>query len=106
MQVFVTGGNGFIGSAVVRMLVGRGHRVRCLLRQTSRTERIDGLPVERVIGDLRDPGSVRAGTQGCDGVVHLASISGWDLINSPLVDEIVVRGAQNVLEAAKAEVMR
>lgn len=102
MQVFVTGGNGFIGSAVVRTLVGRGHRVRCLLRQTSRTERIDGLPVERVIGDLRDPASVRAGMQGCDGVIHLASISGWDLISSPLVDEIVVRGTQNVLEAAKA----
>jgi dihydroflavonol-4-reductase len=102
MQVFVTGGNGFIGSAVVRTLVERGHRVRCLLRQMSRTERLEGLPIERVFGDVRDRASVQAGMQGCGGVVHLASISGWRLINSPLVDEIIVRGTQNLLEAAQA----
>jgi dihydroflavonol-4-reductase len=102
MQVFVTGGNGFIGSAVVRTLLARGHRVRCLLRRTSRTERIDGLLVERVFGDVRDLESVRAGMSGCDGVVHLASISGWQLINSPLVDDIIVGGTRNILEAAQA----
>jgi dihydroflavonol-4-reductase len=102
MQVFVTGGNGFIGSAVVRRLLEGGHQVRCLLRRTGRTERIDGLPIERVIGDVRDLASVQAGMQGCDSVVHLASISGWRLINSPLVDETIVRGTDNVLEAARA----
>ena len=102
MKVFVTGGNGFIGSAVVRTLVERGHTVRCLLRQTSGTERIDGLPVERVIGDVRDLASMREGMQGCDGVIHLASISSWSLINSPMVDEVIVQGTRNILAAAQA----
>src|SRR6188474_2005140 len=85
MRVFVTGGNGFIGSAVVRTLVERDHTVRCLLRQPSCTERIEDLPVERVIGDVRDLASMREGIQGCEGVIHLASISSWSLINSPMV---------------------
>jgi len=102
MKVLVTGGNGFIGSAVVQLLARQGHEVRCLLRRASRTERIDDLPVERCGGDVRDRGSVLAGMRGCDGVIHLASISGWSLIDSPLVDEVVVRGTRNVLEAAQA----
>src|SRR5215470_17636957 len=102
MKVFVTGGNGFIGSVVVRTLVHRGHSVRCLLRRQSRTERIDGLPIERVLGDVRDYASVQAGMRGCEGVIHLASISGWSLIRSALVDEVVVPGTRHVLEAARA----
>src|SRR5205823_8774690 len=54
MKVFVTGGNGFIGSVVVRDLVTSGHTVVCLLRRTSRTERIDDLGLGRVYGDVCD----------------------------------------------------
>lgn len=74
-KIFVTGGNGFIGSRVVHHLIERGYAVRCLLRQTSNTERIDQLDVERVIGDVRDPASLEDGMSGCNGVIHLASLS-------------------------------
>ena len=80
MKVFVTGGNGFIGSRVVRELVGRGHDVRCLLRSTSDTRRIDDLPVERVVGDLGDAEALDRGLAGADGCVHLAGVSSWDEI--------------------------
>lgn len=100
MKVFVTGGNGFIGSRVVHQLKAEGHDVRCLLRETSDTSRIDGVEFERHIGDLRDVDSLTAGMKGCDAIIHLASISAWDQIRSPLMREIVVDGTNNVLEAA------
>jgi dihydroflavonol-4-reductase len=101
MKVFVTGGNGFIGSRVVRQLHAEGHVVRCLLRESSKTHRIDEVPFERHIGDVRDVDSLVAGMDGCDGVIHLASISSWDMIRSPLMRVVVIDGTRNVLEAAK-----
>ncbi len=52
LKVFVTGANGFIGSVVVRMLHAAGHSVRVLVRPNAHTERIDQLPLERVVGDV------------------------------------------------------
>jgi dihydroflavonol-4-reductase len=101
MRVFVTGGNGFIGSTVVRMLVAQGHDVRCLLRPTSETSRIEDLPIERVIGDVRDATSLRTGVAGCDGVVHLAGLSSWKDIHSPLMHQVVIDGTRNLLEAVQ-----
>jgi dihydroflavonol-4-reductase len=101
--VFITGGNGFIGSRVVRLLVESGRRVRCLLRATSRTERLAGLEIETAIGDVRDADSVRRGMEGCPAVVHLAGLSSWNDIASPLMPEIVVGGTANVLAAAGLE---
>ena len=101
MRVFVTGGNGFIGSRVVRQLHADGHTVRCLVRETSKTHRIDGVPFERHIGDVRDVDSLAAGMEECDGVIHLASISSWDQIRSPIMRTVVIDGTRNVLEAAK-----
>ena len=100
MRVFVTGGNGFIGSWVVRELVERGHSVVCLLRPTSNTERIDGLPFERAGGDVRDVASLRAGMNGCDGTLHLAAPSDWHVAEGPYLDDVIVNGARSVLEAA------
>jgi dihydroflavonol-4-reductase len=100
-KIFITGGNGFIGSRVVHHLMEQGYAVRCLLRTSSKTERIDGLEVERVIGDIRDAASLERGMRGCDGVIHLASLSNWDDIHSALMQEVVVEGSQKVLNAAK-----
>ena len=102
MKVLVTGGNGFIGSVVVRLLVAGGHQVRCLLRQSSQTERLAELPYERAEGDVRDSAAVARAVDGCGAVIHLASLSAWDLIDSPLMDEVVEGGTRNVLAAAKA----
>ena len=102
MKVLVTGGNGFIGSVVVRTLVAEGHDVRCLLRPTSQTDRLGDTPYERALGDVRDAASVEAAIDGCDAVIHMASLSAWDQIDSPLMDEVVVGGTRHVLAAAQA----
>ena len=50
----VTGGSGFIGSAVVRCLVGAGISVRAMIRPTSPRANLAGLKIDLVLGDLRD----------------------------------------------------
>jgi dihydroflavonol-4-reductase len=102
MRVLVTGGSGFIGSVVARTLTASGHEVRCLLRATSKTDRLAGLAYERVEGDVRDADAVREALAGCDAVIHLASLSNWSDMDSPLMSEVVVGGTRNLLEAARA----
>jgi len=106
MKVLVTGGNGFVGSAVVRALAKAGHEIRCLLRPTSNTERIDSVRYEGTIGDVRDLASLRNAAAGCDTIIHLASLSSWDLIDSREMSDVVMTGTRNVLEAAKGQLAR
>lgn len=67
----VTGATGFIGRYVVHALAARGVRVRALVRPTSN---VDGLDVERAVGDLGDEQSLRRAMRGVDVVFHLASL--------------------------------
>jgi dihydroflavonol-4-reductase len=73
MKVFLTGATGFVGSHVARELARRGADLRLLVRKTSRLENLEGIAGERVIGDLRDPQSLRSAVSGCDAVMHVAA---------------------------------
>jgi dihydroflavonol-4-reductase len=72
-----------------------------LLRPTSRTGRIDDLDYEPHLGDVRDLTSLNAGMKGCAGVIHLAGISNWNDIQSPLLNQVIVNGTKNILQAAR-----
>jgi len=69
----VTGATGFVGSAVARALLGRGHRLRLLVRATSDRQNIAGLDAELVEGDLTDPASLRRAVAGCRSLFHVAA---------------------------------
>jgi dihydroflavonol-4-reductase len=102
MRIAVTGGNGFIGSVVARRLASDGHELVCLLRATSKVDRLRGVPYERIDGDVRDDAAVLRTMHGCDGTVHLAAPGGWDGDDSSRLDEVIVGGARNVIAAAEA----
>ena len=72
-KVLVTGASGFVGSAVVRALIGAGYHVRALLRKTSKRVNLAGLDVEIVEGDMRDAAAVTRAMAGAHYLFHVAA---------------------------------
>ena len=73
MKALVTGGTGFVGSAVARRLLVGGHAVRALARPGGDRRNLEGLAVEVVDGDLRDPRSFAPALAGCAALFHVAA---------------------------------
>jgi len=73
MKALLTGGTGFIGSAVSRRLLAEGIAVRALVRRNSDRRNISGLDVEVTEGDLMDDASLARACVGCDALFHVAA---------------------------------
>ncbi len=73
MKTLVTGATGFVGAAVARRLLAAGHRLRALVRKDSDGRNLEGLEIEAVVGDLRDPHSLETALAGCRAIFHLAA---------------------------------
>ena len=99
MKNLVTGGSGYVGSAVVQELLRRGQEVRCLVRDPARPGNLAGLDVELVQGDTRDPDSLRRALAGCQRVYHLAALYAIYLPQPRLIYDINVQGTRNLLTA-------
>lgn len=103
-KILVTGGTGFIGSALVRRLVHDGYAVR-VLDNNSRgvAARLADVQadVELVVGDIRSNQDVSRAVRGVDSVHHLAFVNGTEFFYSrpELVLEVGVKGIVNVLDA-------
>jgi dihydroflavonol-4-reductase len=101
MITLVTGASGFLGSHVARQVAARGERVRVLLRPASQTRAIEGLPVERMAGDLRDAASLVRALEGVSRVYHVAADYRLWARDPQEIYESNVAGTRNLLEAAR-----
>lgn len=115
MRVFVTGGTGLIGGAVVRTLLAAGHEVSLLSRSGSASAPLSGVEVVR--GDPTRPGPWQERLEECDGCVHLAgepiasgrwtkerrrAIQSSRVESTRLVADVLARGGPTVLVSGSA----
>lgn len=99
-RVFVTGGTGFVGGNLIRLLLQEGYQVRALVRPGSTLTNLQGLDVDLVKGSLNDP-ELDAAMQGCQYLFHVAAhYSLWQADRELLYQNNVV-GTRNVLAAAR-----
>ncbi len=98
MRVLLTGGTGYLGSAIARALAGRGHEVVVFSRHASGS----GVPGTPFDGDVRNADDLRRAAAGCEGLVHTAAlVSIWRRRREDF-DDVNVGGLRNAIVAARA----
>jgi dihydroflavonol-4-reductase len=106
MLAFVTGATGFLGSHVARVLAEQGAALRLLVRSTSDLRNIDGLNADRVVGDLRDAGSIEKALSGSEVVFHVAADYRLWVRDPAEMYRSNVEGTRSLLEAARKQGVR
>lgn len=101
MTVLVTGGSGFLGSHLVRLLLEEGQEVRVLVRHTSPPDNLTGLDVACIPGDLRESDSLDRAVRGCQQVFHCAADYRLWTPNPKDLYQVNVEGTRNLLEACR-----
>lgn len=98
----MTGATGFLGSELVKQLVGRGHQVVGVVRSPEKASLLKALGVVLHVADITDRESLRQPMIGVDGVFHTAA---WYKIgvrhSREIAERVNVEGTRNVLEIAR-----
>jgi len=108
-MILVSGGTGFIGSAVVKELLRRGEPVAVLGRDAEKIRRRLGTDVEPRVGDVRAPASLHAAMQGVDVVINAVQFPGSPIENRRkgwTFEDVDLKGTRNQVDAARTAGVR
>jgi dihydroflavonol-4-reductase len=101
-RVFVTGGSGLVGGALVGKLVERGDEVVALARNEASAAKLREKGAATALGDVLDEPALTAGMDGCEVVYHVAGVNTFCPIDPAPLFHVNVRGAETAVRAAKA----
>lgn len=102
----VTGAAGHLGNTHVRHLVAQGIRTRVVLHTRGDDVALDGLDVERVVGDVTDAVAMRSAVEGAEVVFHIAGLVSITTGRQVELERVNVGGTRTVVEACKAAGVR
>ena len=100
MKTLITGATGFVGAAVSRELLKKGHKVKALVRQSSVLDNLKNLDVEIVQGDLKDKDSLKRCLKDCKYLFHVAADYRLWVPKPKEIYENNVTGTENLMEEA------
>ncbi len=98
--VFLTGGSGFVGGALLRRLVADGRDVRALARSPEATRAVESSGGQPVLGDILDEDVLSQGMSGCETVFHVAGVNVMCVRDSERMFLTNVDGSGSVVRAA------
>lgn len=101
MKVLVTGGTGYLGSAIVRALARAGHEPIAFSRHATASASGASAPGRAIDGDIRDTRAVTAAAAGVDAICHAAALVALWRRDPSEFDEVNVGGLQSVLSATR-----
>lgn len=104
--VLVTGATGLTGANVCAQLLGRGDKVRVLVRGGADAAPLEAMGAELVIGDITIRDDVRRAADGCDAAIHCAAVLGGASQDPALFEAVNVNGTIHVLDAGAEFGMR
>tara|TARA_Y100001960_G_scaffold115947_1_gene124205 strand:- start:36 stop:1043 length:1008 start_codon:yes stop_codon:yes gene_type:complete len=100
MKTLITGASGFVGAAVLRELLKKGHKVKALVRKSSVLDNLKNLDVEIVQGDLKDRDSLKKCLKDCKYLFHVAADYRLWVPKPEEIYENNVLGTENLMEEA------
>jgi farnesol dehydrogenase len=101
MKVLVTGGTGYLGSAIVRALARAGHEPIAFARHATASVSAEHLPGRAIDGDIRDTRAVTAAAAGVEAICHTAALVAQWRRDPSEFDAVNVGGLQSVLSATR-----
>ncbi len=99
MKIGVTGATGHVGANLVRILIANGYEVRALVRKDTRA--LQGVPVEKIQGDLLQPETLTLFCDGMEVIIHLAALISIGSNHYDKVFDANVTGTKNLIAACK-----
>ena len=100
MKTLITGATGFVGSAVLRELLKKKHKIKALVRQSSVLDNLKNLDVEIVYGDLKDKDSLKRCLKECKHLFHVAADYRLWVPKAKEIYENNVNGTENLMKEA------